>query len=311
MKGSRFPRRMDVRPGMSVEDLIKEFSMAGFNGKRLSEAVEIYKKMVDDKDCVKVLTAAGALVAGGMRNVFVKFIRAGLVDVFITTGGSVLTHDVIEALGIHHTQGSSFVDDVKLAEENIVRIHDVFLDKKGYAKLEDFLMKVLPKMPQKTMSPKEFFFELGKFIDDNNSIIKACHDMNIPIFCPSFTDSMIAFHVWVYSQNHELKVNPQLDIRDIMKIVWQEKRFGALILGGGVPKHFIAGMMQASGKELDYAIQVTMDRPEHGGVSGAPLKEAKSWKKVSAKGIVTDVIADVTMAFPIIVAALLDYKTHE
>jgi len=311
MKGSRFPRRMDVKPGMTVNELVKEFGMAGYNGKRLSEAVEIYEKMIDDKDCVKVLTAAGALVAGGMRNVFVSFIRAGLVDVFIATGGSVLTHDIIEALGVHHVQGSSFVDDVKLAEKNVVRLYDVFLDKSGYTKVEDFLVEVMPKMPQKTMSPKEFFFELGKHIKDENSIIKACHDMNVPIFCPSFTDSMTAFHAWVYSQNHDLKVNPQLDIKDIMEIVWQDKTFGALILGGGVPKHFIAGMMQASGKELDYAIQITLDRPEHGGVSGAPLKEAKSWKKVSAKGLVTDVISDVTLAFPIIVAALLDYKANK
>lgn len=144
------------------------------------------------------------------------------------------------------------------------------------------------------------------FLKDEDSIIKACADMNVPIFSPSITDSMLGFQVWVYSQDHELKLNPQLDIKDIMDIVWQDKKFGALILGGGVPKHFIAGMMQASGKELDYAIQVTLDRPEHGGVSGAHLKEAKSWKKVAADALITDVICDVTLAFPLIVAGLLE-----
>ena len=143
MKGSRFEKRADVKAEMSVSEFVHEMRGAGFTAKRLSEAVEIYKMMVDDKECVKVLTAAGALIAGGMRNSFGKMIRGGLVDVFITTGGSVLTHDLIEAFGVHHKQGSAFTDDVKLAKENVVRIYDVFLDKKGYVVLEDEVQSLL------------------------------------------------------------------------------------------------------------------------------------------------------------------------
>ena len=85
----------------------------------------------------------------------------------------------------------------------------------------------------------------------------------------------------------------------------KKKKYGAIILGGGVPKHFVAGMMQVTGNSLNYAIQITMDRPEHGGVSGAPLREAKSWKKVATDALTTDIICDVTIAFPLLVAALL------
>ncbi len=311
MKGSRLKKRADVKPNMTVSEFVNEMGGAGFTAKRLSEAVEIYKMMIDDNNCIKVLTAAGALVAGGMRNVFVRMIRAGLVDVFITTGGSVLTHDLIEAFGVEHKQGSAFTDDVKLAKENVVRIYDIFLEKRGYSVLEDEVQKILPNLPQEEISPSGLLRELGKYIKDENCIIKACADMNVPIFCPSITDSMLGFQIWMYSQNHKLKMNPQLDIRDIMDIVWQDKRFGAMILGGGVPKHFIAGMMQASGKELNYAIQITLDRAEHGGVSGAHLKEAKSWRKVAADAPVTDVICDVTLAFPLIVASLLDYVENK
>jgi len=251
------------------------------------------------------LCAAGALVPGGMRKIFVKFIRSGKVDVLITTG-AMLTHDLIEAFGIHHMQGSAYANDAKLADDNIVRIYDVFLDKNGYVELEKGVQEILPKITQKEMSSKELIEEMGKQINDEGSIIRACADMNVPIFSPSITDSMLGFQIWMYSQNHDLKLNPQLDIKDIMDIVWEDKKFGALILGGGVPKHFIAGMMQASGKELDYAIQVTMDRPEHGGVSGAHLEEAKSWKKVAADALITDLVCDITLAFPLIVAGLLE-----
>jgi len=83
-----------------------------------------------------------------------------------------------------------------------------------------------------------------------------------------------------------------------------------LILGGGVPKHFVPGMMQASGNSLDYIIQITMDRPEHGGVSGMQIVEAKSWGKVSEKGLICDMRCDVTLAFPILVASVLDFLDY-
>jgi deoxyhypusine synthase len=297
--------RARVRGDMSAKEFIEEMGGAGYTAKRIHEAVDIYKKMVADPKCVKVLTAAGALIAGGMRNIFVDFIRSGKVDVFITTG-AILTHDLIESFGVHHVQGSAYADDVELAKKNLVRMYDVYLDKNGYIELEKGVQKILPALPQREMSPRELLGEIGKRLKDKDSVIKACSDMDVPIFSPSITDSMLGFQAWMYSQNHGLKLNPQLDIKDIMDIVWQDKTFGALILGGGVPKHFIAGMMQASGKELDYAIQVTLDRPEHGGVSGAHLQEAKSWKKVSAEGLVCDVICDVTLAFPLIVVGVLD-----
>lgn len=306
-KGSRDWKRMDVWEGMSVEDLTEQFASAGYAGKRMAEAVEIYKKMTDDKKCIKFVSAAGALVAGGMRNVFVKFIKAGAVDAMLFTG-AILTHDLIEAFGVRHFQGTSFVDDVRLAKENIFRMYDVFLDKKGFMVLEEELQKIFPKLPQREMSPREFLYELGAHIKDENSIVRACHDMNIPIFCPSFTDSVLGFQAWMHSQFKEFGVNPQLDIRDFFDFAWKKgKTHGLLILGGGVPKHFVPLMMQVTGESLKYTIQITMDRPEHGGVSGMQIREAKSWGKIHEKGLICDMRADVTLAFPILVANILNY----
>jgi len=306
-KGSRNEKRMDVWPDMKVSELTKELAGAGYAGKRMAEACEIYKKMLDDEKCIKFVSAAGALIAGGMRNIFVKLIRAKAVDAMLFTG-AILTHDLIEAFGVHHFQGSSRVDDVELHKKDIFRLYDVFLEKKGFLVFEEEIQKILPQLPQEELSPKQFLYELGKHIKDENSIIKACYDMNVPIFCPAITDSMLGFQVWMYSQMHSLKINSQLDIRDFFDFAWRkDKTFGFLILGGGVPKHFVPGMMQASGNSLNYVIQITMDRPEHGGVSGMQIIEAKSWGKVSEQGLVCDLRADVTLAFPILVADILDY----
>jgi len=176
-KGSRNEKRMDVWKDMKVSDLVSELSGAGYAGKRMSEAVEVYKKMLQDKKCIKFVSAAGALIAGGMRNVFVKLIRAGGVDAMLFTG-AILTHDLIESFGVKHFQGSSNVNDVDLHKKELFRMYDVFLEKKGFLVFEEEMQKILPKLPQEEFSSREFLFELGKFIDDENSIIKACHDMN-------------------------------------------------------------------------------------------------------------------------------------
>lgn len=311
MKGSRNWKRMDVWEGMSIENITKQFAGAGYAGKRMAETVDIYKKMIDDKKCMKFVASAGALIAGGMRNIFVKLIRSGAIDAMLFTG-AILTHDLIEAFGVHHFQGTSFVDDTKLKKKNLFRLYDVFLEKKGFLILEEELQKIFPKLPQKEMSPREFLYELGKYIKDKNSIIRACHDMDIPIFCPSLTDSVLGFQTWMYSQFKEFNVNPQLDIRDFFDFAWKRNRsYGLLILGGGVPKHFVPLMMQVTGNSLKYAIQITMDRPEHGGVSGMQIREAKSWGKIAEKGLICDMRADTTLAFPILAANILDYLKKE
>lgn len=307
MKGSREEKRMDVKKDMKVSDLVEELKGAGYTGKRMYDAVEIYKKMIDDKRCVKFLSAAGALIAGGMRNVFVKFIKAKVVDIFVTTG-AILTHDLIEAFGEKHFQGSTNIDDIKLAKEGIFRMYDVFLKREGFMKFEEEIQKILPRIEQKEMSPREFLKELGKHIKDENSIIRACYENNIDIYCPSITDSMLGFQLWMYSQDKKLKINPQLDIRDFMNIVWgKDKTYGMLILGGGVPKHFVPGMMQASGNSLSYIIQITTDHAEHGGVSGMQIVEAKSWGKAKPDALICDMRCDATLAFPILASCILDY----
>jgi deoxyhypusine synthase len=62
--------------------------------------------------------------------------------------------------------------------------------------------------------------------------------------------------------------------------------------------------MQVSPKKASYGIQVTMDRPEPGGSSGAPLKEGISWGKMEKDANFVDVICDVTIALPLIYAAV-------
>ncbi len=302
----KYTNAAKVWKDMKVSELMKEYSKAGFTARALGDALDVYKKMLEDKKCFKIIAAAGALIPGGMRNIFNEAIKANLVDAFVVSTGSLIDHDIIESFGIKHIQGTANANDIELGKKDINRIYDVYLPNKGYLALEDELKKIFPKMPQEEMSPNKFLFELGKHIKDENSMLRLCSEKNIPMFDPSITDSISGFHAWLYSQTHKMKINPQLDIRDFLDKMWEDRKYGLTILGGGVPKHFVAGMMQVTGNSINYAIQITMSRPEYGGVSGAPLREAKSWKKVAADAITADVVIDATIAFPMLVAALLE-----
>ncbi|MHC1590128.1 MAG: deoxyhypusine synthase family protein, partial [Candidatus Hecatellaceae archaeon] len=59
-------------------------------------------------------------------------------------------------------------------------------------------------------------------------------------------------------------------------------------------------------KPYNYVIQITMDRPEPGGLSGATLEEAVSWGKVGEEACKVQVISDTTICLPILVAAVME-----
>jgi deoxyhypusine synthase len=83
-------------------------------------------------------------------------------------------------------------------------------------------------------------------------------------------------------------------------------------LGGGVPKDTIqlATVIKslAKGGEVEtpheFAIQITADSPQWGGLSGCTLEEAISWGKISSRAKKATLYADVTLALPIVAHAL-------
>ena len=283
----------------NIVSLINDLKETGFNAKRLAFACEIYKEMVQDEECVKFFGLAGALVPAGMQGIIYDFIKEGFIDVLVTTGAN-LTHDLAETLGYHHLQGDVKIDnldDARLLEEEMNRIYDVFLPNNVYEGIEDFMKEL--KIPNDTMPVSEFLKFLGEQLPENsNSILKICASQNIPIICPAFTDSGLALQLGF---NHQkVNLNHFKDMLKMVDLAWEAKKAGVCIIGGGVPKNFIMQSLQFCPNSASYAIQITMDRPEPGGLSGATLQEAISWGKVNQNAKYSTVISDATIALPII-----------
>ena len=283
----------------NIVDLIQSFKDTGFNAKRLALACEIYKEMIEDKKCVKFFGLAGALVPAGMQRVIHDFVEEGFIDILVTTGAS-LTHDIAETLGYHHLQGEinvKEVNDDELHKQDLNRIYDVYLPNKVYEGIEDYVTNL--DIPDENMPVSSFLKFLGDQLPDNeNSILKICAKKNVPIFCPAFTDSGLALQLGFHHQN--LNLNHFKDMLKMVDLAWDAKQAGVCIIGGGVPKNFIMQSLQFCPNSAKYAIQITMDRPEQGGLSGATFEEAKSWGKVSQEAKYSTVISDATIALPLI-----------
>jgi len=303
-----------IRPGMTVGDLVDEMGRCGVLGAgRVGEAAEVVAEMFSDPDYTVFLALAGALVPSGLRSVIRGLIEDGHVDVLVTTGAN-LVHDMVEALGHRHLRGTFRADDQRLREEDVGRIGDVFVEQEAFRDLEKWMHRVLAEIPEdrrRRTSVADLLAEFGRRIHDPDSILAAAAARGVPVICPALTDSIAGFHLWTFAQDGKLGIDPLLDTAKIVDAVFEAKKAGVIILGGGVPKHFTL-FANTLREGVDSAVQVTMDRPEPGGLSGAPLEEAVSWGKVKPGGRMVTVICDATIAFPLIVAAALEnlQKTH-
>ncbi len=304
-------KHIEIFKNMKVSDLVNYMKDIGFQARKLGVAGEIFLDMIEDKDCKVFFGMAGAMIPGGMKKILLDMLNSKIIDVFVTTGAN-LTHDLIESLGHKHYQGDENADDFKLSKKNIDRIYNVYLKDEVYEDLEKFFIDIYPSL-RKEMNIREFLWEIGKNIPVESSILRTCYKKKIPIFCPAISDSGIGLMIWgrlISANNVKEKLNkkPKIkvdvfdDLREILDIAWTCKKPGVFYVGGGVPKNFIQQAMQFSNKQdgAVYGIQITTDRPEPGGSSGAPLKEGISWGKMSEKGKFVNVFCDATIALPLI-----------
>jgi len=293
---------------MSVNQLVNEMRGAGVLGAgKIGEATELITEMFRDPDYTVFLTLAGPLVPAGLRRVISCLIEDEYVNAVVTTGAN-MVHDMVEALGFRHIVGTFGAEDKKLKAQNIGRIGDIYIEQEAFQRLEKWLFKALEAMPEQKRrhtSAAELFKEIGKRIEDKGSILAVAAKKSVPIICPALADSIAGFQLWVFAQDKTMQIDPLLDTNTLMEKVYEAKKVGVIILGGGFPKHF-ALFANTFREGVDAAVQITMDRPEPGGLSGASLEEAISWGKVKPKGRAVTVICDVTIAFPLIIAAVLE-----
>lgn len=297
---------MKINSQMKISDLINEMGKSKVLGAgRTYKATKLLAEMFQDPEMKIFLSIAGPLVPAGMRDILSSLIKEEQVELIITSGAN-LTHDLLEAFGGHHYYDYGF-DDEKLYELGMGRIGDIYTKSEDFEVFEAEISHILQGIAgkNKLLTIQELIYEIGAKIKDENSFIRNAYLKGVPVYSPGLIDSMLGLQLWMFTQNNNLIIDAVGDMHHLSDIVFASKKVGALILGGGLPKHYnLASNLLKGG--VDAAIQITMDRSESGSLSGAPLEEAKSWAKAQTDSKLVSVVGDVTILFPLILAGALD-----
>ena len=258
---------------------------------------------------------AGALVPAGMRKLLVHVIENRWIDCLVSTGAN-LFHDIHETLGKHHWRGSHQADDCRLKEAGIDRIYDTFAVEQEFRETDEYIADFAATLEQnRPYSTREFLNLLGGCLHNDGTqkgILSSAFSAGVPVYCPAIGDSSIGIAVAWGRHKGENSINFDVvaDVLETAEIVMHSQNTGVIYLGGGTPKNFIqqtevtASIMGEDVSGHRHALQVITDPPHWGGLSGCTFDEAQSWGKIAADASAVTVYCDVTIALPIIAAAL-------
>ncbi len=297
--------QIDLSSAEDIDGLLKQYRKAGALGAgNLAKGIDIIEEMFTEETTV-FLGLAGPMVASGLRSIIKDLIKDGLISGVVTNGANIV-HDLIEAFGGSHYRGAFGADDSALHKEGLGRIGNVLTKTSDFETFESKIQDMLHDIDEslrKNISVAEFTSELGKRVDDEKSFLKAAYETGAPVFSPGITDSMLGLQMWMFQQDNTLILNVLKDMAQLSDVVFNAEKTGGIFLGGGLPKHYIMGAnLLRSG--LDLAVQITLDRPEGGALSGARLEEGVSWGKVKDTEKKATIIGDATMLFPLMIWAV-------
>jgi len=290
-----------LKAGLTVAEFVSQISNAGFQGTELGNAVELVKRMKEEK-AVIFLAFTANMVASGLRGIFADLARTHFVNVIITTGGSI-DHDLIKAYKSYEI-GSFDLNDAELHKAGVNRLGNILISNDRYELLEQLIHPIFIKIMERggTVSPSEICKEIGLSLKDEGSFLYWASRNEIPVFCPGITDSAIGLQAFFFKQdNPNFRIDVTADMKQLADIVFEAEKTGAMILGGGIAKHYTIGVNLLRGG-LDYAVYITTAVPWDGSLSGARAKEAISWGKLRETASHVTVYGDAVIIFPLMMA---------
>jgi len=322
-------KRIDPPPvnaRTSVPQLIEE-AFLSYNAGRLREACRLFTSKMLTADTTIGLSLSGALTPAGLGiSCLVPLLEAGFIDWIVSTGAN-LYHDTHFALGMDMHQARPGLDDLKLRENEVIRIYDIVFDYANLLGTDEFYRTLCRgEAFQRTFGTAEFHFLIGKYVaaraqdvgPQGKSLLAAAYRAAVPIFTSSPGDSSIGMNLAALElEGSALRIDPLRDVNQSAAIVYDAKKKGrsaVLILGGGSPKNFmlqtepqIQEVLGLPESGHDYFLQITDARPDTGGLSGATPQEAMTWGKVDPAQLPDTVTCylDSTVALPLLTAYAL------
>ena len=291
--------------GMSAAELVDALGSVGYQASNLKKAADIITRM--RKDGAKIfLSFTSNMASSGLRGLFAQMIARGMVDVVITTVGSI-EEDFIKAHEGKFFIGSFDEDDEALGDKGINRIGNILVPSESYQLFEKLVKPALRELirPDASITPSELIHGLGAYCEDEDSILHQARKMGVPIYCPAITDGSMGFQLQELRNERQFQIDVVADMKNIALEAGMDDKIGIIALGGGVAKHhaILANIINGG---ADYAVYITTAHQHSGSLSGATTQEAKSWGKIKSEGDAVTVHGDVTLVFPLVLARVFE-----
>ena len=321
------PRReaLAVEAGAPVSALLTRMSRSAFQGRKLGEAFETWKSMIDGESLI-CLGLAGSMASAGLWPLVTWLVERGYVDLIVSTSANV-TEDLLEQRGAaFYRLDPERADDERLWRDGYYRFYDHVVAKDDYDGMEDFTSGFFEDLSRRwadaAIPGVVFMREFGRWLDAQSlgrSVAATCARHGVPLFVPAAPDGPLAEGYRAAAQRRpvvDFFRDYELALRIMDRYMAPGRGTSAVFVGGGVPKDFIQitatsvcairGGAEASPHRA--AIQITTDNAVFGGLGGASVaSEGISWGKESAAGRNVMVFADFSIALPLLCQGLLDH----
>ncbi|HOK27957.1 MAG TPA: deoxyhypusine synthase, partial [Methanomassiliicoccaceae archaeon] len=251
--------------------IINSMREMSFSSRDTARAADIFKLMLEDRDCTTMLTLAGSTSAGGCMKVYADMIKHNMIDAVVATGASIVDMDFFEALGFKHYHGTQFVDDHMLRDNYVDRIYDTYIDEEELQKCDATIKEIADSLEPRPYSSREFIREMGRWLTKNakkkESLVELAFKHDVPVFCPAFSDCSAGFGLVMHQHENperHLSIDSVKDFYELTKIKMAAKTSGLFMVGGGVPKNFAQDTVvcaEVLGSEVpmhQYAVQITV-----------------------------------------------------
>jgi deoxyhypusine synthase len=314
---------IDLEKVQTVADLVEAYKTSSFQSRMVGWAAEVWERALLDPERPTIfLGCAGALIAGGLRKVLRDILHYGFADVIVTTG-AIAYHDFYEGKGYHHYLGTPEADDAVLRDFFIDRVYDTYCDEAVFREIDSFIAGFASTLEPRAYSSREFMALLGMQIRDDNSVVHTAAKLGIPYFVPTYHDSSIGIGLTEHYVKHRkdgkeaMHIDLVRDNYEIAQLVHKSDKRGEVLVSGGVPKNYIqqaevtAETLGYTPEGYHYAIQLTMDSPQWGGLSGCTFSESMSWGKIHKQARMVQAYVEATVGLPLLVGYLLQRGVHK
>ncbi len=321
---------LDLRQVQSVSDLVEAYGRTAIGARAVDEAADILLHMTRDRDCFVVATVTGAMTVAKMGLVLCEMIDNGMVQAVIATG-ALMAHGFVEASGKLHFKYDPTMSDDDLFEKGYNRVFDSIELERNLDHVEHIFRTVIEAEDDtRTFSSHRITHALGKHLSEHDlgrGILRSAYEKGVPEYVPAFSDSELGLDFAIHNHRRRkagkprVHFDPFLDVDDYRERVLKARTLGIFTIGGGVPRNwaqqigpYLDLLQKRAGvgdglRRFHYGVRICPEPTHWGGLSGCTYSEGVSWGKfvpVSEGGRYAEVYADATIAWPLVVKAVLE-----